>query len=426
MQLSEKIELPCGLVLPNRLAKAAMAEVMAPDHNPSKGFSSAYGEWADGGWGMVITGNVQVSSIFHGSPADVETSLKGQTPEQKAAWKNWAAVCQRSGTPTVIQLCHPGRQSPLGAGSSGLFTKNVAPSPVKLNLGESIIARTAVSLLFGTTREMTTDEITGPEGIVAQFVEGSKQCYEAGFKGVELHASHGYLLAQFMSSTTNFRTDEFGGSAAKRVEVVLRIIREVRKATSPEFCIGIKLNSVDAASSESPEEVMEQISLINEAGVDFMEISGGTYENPRMMAGDVSEVDKDASKEPKTKQSTLLREAFFLQFAQEVRARFPKAVLMVTGGFRTRVGMEAALKSGGCDLIGLARPAAVLPKLPKEIILNEKISDEDARVVLAPVPTPGWIKWVPIKALGGGLQSKYYAGQIQRLAKGLRPVDSRI
>ena len=137
-------------------------------------------------------------------------------------------------------------------------------------------------------------------------------------------------------------------------------------------------------------------------------------------------MDKDASKEPKTKQSTLLREAFFLQFAQEVRARFPKAVLMVTGGFRTRVGMEAALKSGGCDLIGLARPAAVLPKLPKEIILNEKISDEDARVVLAPVPTPGWIKWVPIKALGGGLQSKYYAGQIQRLAKGLRPVDSRI
>ncbi|KAL2066334.1 hypothetical protein VTL71DRAFT_2405 [Oculimacula yallundae] len=425
MQLSEKIELPCGLVLPNRLAKAAMAEVMAKDHNPGEGFSKAYGEWADGGWGMVITGNVMVSETFHGSPGDVGHSVRKQTTEQKAQWKNWAAVCQRSGTPTVIQLCHPGRQSPYGAGSSGLFTKTVAPSPVKLNLGESLIARTAVSLLFGTPRELTIDEITGPEGIIAQFVTASKSCYDAGFKGVELHASHGYLLAQFMSSMTNFRTDEFGGTAAKRVEIVLRIIREVRKQTSPQFCIGIKLNSVDAASSESLEEVMEQIRLINEAGVDFAEISGGTYENPRMMQ-DPHEAAKNAEKEPKTKQSTLLREAFFLQFAEEVRALFPKMVLMVTGGLRTRQGMEAALKSGGCDLIGLARPAAVLPKLPKEIILNESIPDEDASVVLAPIPVPGWVKYIPIKALGGGLQSKYYAEQIQRMAKGMVPIDTRI
>ncbi|CZT07527.1 related to NADH oxidase [Rhynchosporium agropyri] len=426
MQLSEKIELPCGLVLPNRLAKAAMAESMAKDHTPGKEFVSAYGEWADGGWGMIITGNVIVNEAFHGSPGDVELSVsREQSPEEKAQWKNWGAVCQRSGTPTVIQLCHPGRQSPYGAGSSGLFQKTVAPSAVKLNLGDSVIARTAVSLLFGTPRELTHEEITGPEGIIAQFVAASKQCYEAGFKGVELHASHGYLLAQFMSPMTNLRTDDFGGTATKRVEIVLRIIREVRKQTSPEFCIGIKLNSVDAASSESLEEVMEQIRLINEAGVDFAEISGGTYENPRMMQ-DPHDAAKVAEKEPKTKQSTLLREAFFLQFAQEVRASFPKLVLMVTGGLRTRLGMEAALKTGGCDLIGIARPAAVLPKLPKEIILNETISDEDASVVLAPIPVPGWIKYVPVKALGAGLQSKYYAEQIRRMAKGLSPVDTRI
>jgi 2,4-dienoyl-CoA reductase-like NADH-dependent reductase (Old Yellow Enzyme family) len=61
---------------------------------------------------------------------------------------------------------------------------------VKLNLGDSLIARAAVSLLFGSPRALTTDEITGPEGIVAQFVESSRQCYEAGFKGVELHARY--------------------------------------------------------------------------------------------------------------------------------------------------------------------------------------------------------------------------------------------
>lgn len=129
-----------------------------------------------------------VSELFHGSPADVETSIHGQTPEQKAQWKNWAAICQRSGSPTVIQLNHPGRQSPLGAGRAGFFTKAVAPSPKKLNLGDSLIARAAVSLLFGTPRALTAAEITGDEGIIAQFVIGAKQCFEAGFKGVELHA----------------------------------------------------------------------------------------------------------------------------------------------------------------------------------------------------------------------------------------------
>lgn len=129
-----------------------------------------------------------VSETFHGSPGDVGTSVKGQTSEQKAQWKNWAAVCQRSGTPTVIQLCHPGRQSPLGAGAKGFSTKAVAPSAVKLNLGQGLIARAAVSLLFGAPRALETEEITGPEGIIAQFVESSKYCYEAGFKGIEIHA----------------------------------------------------------------------------------------------------------------------------------------------------------------------------------------------------------------------------------------------
>jgi 2,4-dienoyl-CoA reductase-like NADH-dependent reductase (Old Yellow Enzyme family) len=234
---------------------------------------------------------------------------------------------------------------------------------------------------------------------------------------------HGYLLAQFLSPQTNLRTDEFGGSAAKRVEVITRIIEQTRKATSKEFCIGIKLNSVDAASSDSLSDVLEQIQLIVDAGIDFVEISGGTYENPVMMAEPL------AAGQPakEVKKSTQERESFFLEFAQTVREKFPKVVLMVTGGFRTRQGMEAALQSGACDLIGIARPAAILPRLPKEIILNNKeVPDEEATIRLKPVKTPAFINMLGVKALGGGAQSVYYGSQIQRMAKGLEPVDTRL
>ena len=340
-------------------------------------------------------------------------------------WTEWASTCQENGTPTVVQLNHPGRQSPLGAGQRGFFTKNLAPSAVKLNFGSSLFAGVASSLLFGTPKAMTEDDISL---VIDQFVAGAKLSFQAGFKGVELHGAHGYLLAQFLSPKTNQRTDGFGGSPAKRAEIVLRIIRCVRQATSKEFCIGIKLNSVDASSNDSVADTIEQVGLIVEAGIDFLEISGGTYEDPNM--AQQNETSSTVAPTKETKQSTLQRESFFLSFAQTIRAHFPKVVLIVSGGFRTRMGMEAALQSGGCDMVGLARPAAVLPRLPKEIIMNESIKDEDANVSLKPVILPkfyNYLHWLlPVKIMGGGYSSMYYAGQIQRMGNGLRLFDARL
>ncbi len=186
------------------------------------------------------------------------------------------------------------------------------------------------------------------------------------------------------------------------------------------------MNSVDAASSESVSDVIEQIRTVIECGIDFIEISGGTYENPRMMAEPASMGNPPATALPKKSDKTTARESFFLEFASTVRETFPKLVLMVTGGFRTRIGMEAALKSGGCDLVGIARPAAVLPYLPKEIILNtEEVADENAQVALAPLHIPWLIRHLPVKQVGAGFQSAYYASQIQRMAAGLLPIDTR-
>jgi 2,4-dienoyl-CoA reductase-like NADH-dependent reductase (Old Yellow Enzyme family) len=105
---------------------------------------------------------------------------------------------------------------------------------------------------------------------------------------------------------------------------------------------------------------------------------------------------------PEKKASTVQREAFFLDFAKIIRERFPNLILMVTGGFRTRGAMEEAITTGACDLIGLARPAAAVPRLPKEVILNEKVEDSDAQIWLKPIELPTIMKMLPLKNLSAG------------------------
>lgn len=188
------------------------------------------------------------------------------------------------------------------------------------------------------------------------------------------------------------------------------------------------MNSVDAASSASVSDSIEQIKLIADCGIDFIEISGGTYENPRMMADGPPETDStpDVPASAAT-EKTFQRESFFLEFAKTVRETFPDLILMVTGGFRTRLGMEHALKSGGCDIIGIGRPAAVIPKLPKEIILNTRdVSDEQANVTLASVHMPLLVQKLGLKQVGAGVTTAYYGAQIGRMGRGLAPVDTRI
>ena len=276
LKLAQPITLPCGLTLPNRLVKAAMTEQLADkEHLPSDAFNTVYRAWAEGGWGMVLTGNVQVNTTYLGGPED--TAVNPSVPEARLleTWKAWARAS--AGTPTVMQINHPGRQSPYGAGNRGFFEKNLAPSAVPLRLGDGIMQRVASALVFGTPREMTVPEI---RETVAQFAGAARLAAQAGFAGVQVHAAHGYLLAQFLSAESNRRTDEYGGSPVKQARIVVEVIRAIREATPEGFCVGIKLNSVDHQSAQALADCMLQLEEIRRAGVDFLEISGGTYENP--------------------------------------------------------------------------------------------------------------------------------------------------
>ncbi|RAK81637.1 NADH:flavin oxidoreductase/NADH oxidase family protein [Aspergillus fijiensis CBS 313.89] len=417
--LSEPVKLPCGLVLPNRLAKAALAESLAGSQNTiTPTLLKAYERWGQGGWGAILTGNVQVDINHMGQPFDL--ALQGEYTDKAdpamqpllASWASYAAAIQQHhGTPAIVQLCHPGRQSARFAGRRGMFAPTLAPSPIPLQMGgDGFLARWISRFLFPAPREMDQTDI---DRVVRQFVDAARVMADSGFSGVELHGAHGYLIDQFLNAKTNKRTDAYGGSAEKRAKFVLDIIRAVREVVPREFAVGIKLNSADHSSSTF-EETMMQIQLLVEAGVDFMEISGGSYENPEMMGLDAAAV------APKSER-TLVREAFFLDFARETRQRFPDLVLMLTGGFRTRAGAEAAVQQNVCDIIGLGRPAAIDPDLPR-LFLDDGLEEEKARLVLGRVPVPALVRLLPFKGVGAGLESNYYAAQIKRFAMGLRTI----
>lgn len=115
------------------------------------------------------------------------------------------------------------------------------------------------------------------------------------------------------------------------------------------------------------------------------------------------------------KASTVAREAFFLEFAEQVRARYPDIPLLVTGGCRSRAGMERALRNGSCDMVGLGRSAAVAPGLPKVLLLNVEVDDEHARINLQRGRTLQVMDLMPIRMIGFSAETLYYKRHVQLL-----------
>jgi len=188
----------------------------------------------------------------------------------------------------------------------------------------------------------------------------------------------------------------------------------------PDFPVAVKLNSDDFRKGGfTSAECLEVVRWLDDESIDLLEISGGTYEQPRLF-GAAGRAEDALPVRP----STRAREAYFLDYAAAIRqvARMP---LMVTGGFRTRAGMEAALASGDCDLIGLGRPLCWQPDFPRRLLAHEVDGVERVEDRLR-FAARGWRSpaspLMLLKVLNTlGAVSWYYC-QIFRLADG-RPVD---
>ena len=293
MTIGSNFTLPCGVTLKNRLCKAAMTEGIADSNNfATQRHINLYKKWSSGGAAILLSGNVQVDRRYLEGPGNVAIE-KDSYLNQIDMLKKWAEAGTKNNTQFWMQISHAGRQTP------GAINPNpISPSSVQL------IIPTAN---YGVPVPMTVDDI---EDVIERFIFVAKIAKESGFTGIQLHSAHGYLLSQFLSPDINLRDDEWGGSIENRSRLMLRIIEGCRAALGDDFPIAVKLNSADFQKGGfSDLDSVKVAKFLDDAGVDVIEISGGTYEQPRLLGLDSISVNKERSEVRKP--STIAREAYF-------------------------------------------------------------------------------------------------------------------
>lgn len=351
---------------------------------PSDALIHLYEEWGKGEFGVVLSGNT--FGQYEHLEAQGNPIMRGNEPERFEAFKKMAAAAKAHGSKYIVQLSHGGRQTPAN------ITQNpVSASDIQLTKmgGQDVTGN------FGKPRALTID---GIKEVVDDFANAAKYAYDTGADGIQVHGAHGYLIAQFLSTTTNQRTDQYGGSLENRSRIVIEILDAIRaKVNDPKFLLGIKLNSVEFQAGGFTTEDCRQLCANLEAhGVDFIELSGGTYEE---LAFSPTKTQK--------RESTKKREGYFVEFADEVRAGIKQAQIYVTGGFRTAKGMADAVESSSCVGVGLARPVCSEVDLPKKILAKQVAS---ARKSL--IPEDQFL-----------VANQVCCYQLKQVGEGKRPVD---
>ncbi len=319
--LGAPLELPCGVVLKNRLVKAAMSDSLGDGAGcPTDEQAALYRRWADGGVALSLIGEVQVDHRFPEKPGNL---VLGPTADG-ALLTRLADAGSISGAHIWPQLGHA------GALAHGPISRPAGPSALNLD-GLQCDA-------------LTLSEV---EALPMSYARAAAQAKAAGFGGVEIHAGHGFLLSQFLSPLFNLRSDRYGGSIEARCHILLAIVRQVRAEVGPQFAIAVKINSSDQLEGGlSEDDATIAISLLGNEAVDLIDISGGTY-----FPGAPASSDRRTSG------------PYFVEFAQRARA-VTDIPLMVTGGFKTRREAADAVTTGAADVVGLARPMALDPDLP--------------------------------------------------------------
>lgn len=390
--LFEPLTLPNGSTIPNRICKAAMEENLAvqPGQYPGQKLFDLYRQWAAGGTGLILSGNVMVDPAALTGPGGAVL----QKGTDLAPYRQWAEIGKSGGGQFWLQISHPGRQLYKSMGETA-----VSPSGISLNLGK-------FSSMFAPVRALEPAEI---EAIITRFADTAEAAQEAGFDGVQIHGAHGYLVSQFLSPLTNQRDDQWGGNLENRARFLLQIVEAVRGRVQPSFGVGIKLNSADfQRGGFAFEDAKQVVEWLNGKGVDFVELSGGSYESPAMQGNPADEEEVEQTS------SSAAREAYFVDFARQI-AKVADMPIMVTGGITKLSVAKAALAQDeagfGVQILGIARALAADPNLPKHW---QGGANQDVGL-----PQVSWSS-ATLKGLATMALTK---AQIERMAKGKIPGD---
>lgn len=308
------------LELPNRVVMTAMGTMMGDWNGCSTPEQVRfYEERAKGGCGLIIP---EFTRVDPESGQCNRIQLGIFDARQIRSMEEICDAVHRHGAKIFIQLQHGGREAPpaLNGGRQAM-----APS-VELN---SVIGRDTI-----LPREMTIEDI---DRLVGLFVQAAVNSEAAGADGVEIHAAHGYLIQQFLSPYTNKRTDEYGGTMENRCRFLVRILEGIRKAVSPGFVVGARINGNDFVEGGNDQDACVEIAKYLEPYVDYFNVSCGVYASAATMI------------EP-----CYSPECWRRPFVEAIKHAVSVPIIAVNTLRHTETA-EKLLEEGVCDFVGMSR-----------------------------------------------------------------------
>ncbi|MET0546603.1 MAG: hypothetical protein ABWZ40_09850 [Caulobacterales bacterium] len=337
LRLDDPLHLPCGLSIPNRIAKTAMCEGLADFSNrASGGHAELYRRWAQSGAGLLVTGAVQVDRRYLDRPSDIVVEGPQSTAASRAL-AILATAAKSSGAAAFMQLSHAGLFS-----APAWCSEPVGPSAGQAQEGKP-------------GRALTSGEI---EDIVRRFVFAAGVGLECGFDGIQLLAGQGRLLGSLLSSVQNQRTDAWGGDLSGRAKALLDIVRAVRAAYGSQHALSVKLSFGRVHKGGlDPDETLLICDWLTREGVDLIELSVGAYgvaKKPSPEAPDVSAQEHQA----------------IAVCGRTIRLATRRAI-MISGGLQSRRALDEWLGAGVLDMAGFARPFCVDPDFAHEFLENQ-------------------------------------------------------
>lgn len=328
-KLFEKIQLGT-MELKNRIVMPAMGNNYAGDGGyVSQRTLDYYEARAQGGVGLIILGITAVS--LEGRINNTQLTIADDS--YITGLRQLAEIIQHHGARAAVQLHHGGRQiMERVTGHSP-----VSPSPIPTLTGEM-------------PHELTIDEI---QNIVKQFADGAKRAQEAGFDGVEIHGAHQYLISSFLSSATNTRDDQYGGSLENKARFLTEILQATRKATEPNFSIWVRLSGEEYGMDNgiTIEETKKIVPILINAGTQAIHVSAYGIRSFSMKA-------------PSTDTAGSL-----IPLAHEVKTVSSVPVIAV-GRLNPELA-EKVLEDNKADLVALGRSLITDPKLPNKVAAGQ-------------------------------------------------------
>jgi 2,4-dienoyl-CoA reductase-like NADH-dependent reductase (Old Yellow Enzyme family) len=320
-----------NVTLKNRIVMSPMCQYSATDGFANDWHMVHLGTRAAGGTGLIISEAAAVSPEGRISPAD----LGLWKDEQIQGMERVVRFIHQNGSVAGIQLAHAGRKASIAVpweGGKQLDEKHG---------GWQTVAPGDIPFLEEDRTPMPLDK-DGILKVISDFRNAARRARTAGFKVVEIHSAHGYLLQEFLSPLSNNRTDEYGGSFENRIRLLQHVIDAVKQEWPEENPLFVRISATDwMEGGWTPEDSINLARIIKEMGVDLIDCSsGGNIHNARIPVGP----------------------GYQVPFSEAVRQT---GILTGTVGFITTAGQaESILQEDKADLVFLGRELLRNPYFP--------------------------------------------------------------